>query len=155
MQELKCPSHYLIHYITFIPPGAHKGKEHSTAHIHMELSKTKLHHLACFKNFHIRKFLDSCTANLTSRTATADSASAEGTPCRCCRPAPKRKSTKQRRKSKATAHVQEKPKVERRLSNKNVKRVCKELDKVDVRNELLWDVSSHVDSCYHTAFFKE
>ena len=33
----------------------------------MELSKTKLRCLACSKNFHIRKFLDSRTAILTSR----------------------------------------------------------------------------------------
>ena len=46
----------------------------------MELSKTKLRRVARFKNFHIRKFLDSRTIILTSRTAkTADSV--EGTPC--------------------------------------------------------------------------
>ena len=32
--------------------------------------------------------------------------------------------------------------------------MCEELDDVDV-DELLKDVTSHVDSCYHTTFFKE
>ena len=78
----------------------------------------------------------------------------DGTPRRCRRPAPERKSTKRRRKSKAAADAQEKPKAERRLSKKNVKRVCEELDDVDV-DKLLKEVTSHVDSCYHMTFFKE
>ena len=105
------------------------------------VSKTKLccivHH--SFKNFHIRKFLDSRMTILMSWMAImADSA--EGTPCHhshhqlplAC------KSTKQCRKSETTmataAHAQEKPKPKKK---KNVKRVCEELDNVD---KLLWDV---------------
>ena len=64
----------------------------------MELSKTKLRRLARFKNFHIRKFLDSRTTILTSRTAD----SVEGTPRRRRRRAEaplECKSTKQHRKS--------------------------------------------------------
>ena len=47
----------------------------------MELSKTKLRRIARFKNFHIRKFLDSRTTILTSRTAKT-AGSVEGTPRR-------------------------------------------------------------------------
>ena len=66
----------------------------------MELSKTKLCRLVHFKNSHIRKFLDSCTTILTSRTAKR-AYSVEGTQCRRCRAeAPlERKYTKPRQKS--------------------------------------------------------
>ena len=82
----------------------------------MKLSKTKLRRLAHFKNFHIKKFLDSRTTILTSRTAKmADSV--EGIQ-RCHRWAEnplERKSTKRHQKSlettmAAAAHAQEKAK---------------------------------------------
>ena len=78
--------------------GAHKGKEHSTAHIRNGIIQNQTP--PRFKNFHIRKFLDSRTTILTSRMAkTADSV--EGTPCRRRRAeAPLEcKSTKRRLKS--------------------------------------------------------
>ena len=62
----------------------------------MELSKTKLHRLVHFKNFRIRKFLDSHMTILMSRTAIMAEC-VEVTPRHCCRhlQAPlKRKSTK-------------------------------------------------------------
>ena len=90
----------------------------------------------------IRKFLDSRTTILTSWTAKAAD-SVEGTP-RCHRwaEAPLERNPLNSVESleitmAAAAHVQEKPKAkERRLINKNIKRVYEELDNGD---ELLQD----------------
>ena len=110
----------------------------------MELSKTKLRCLARFKNFHIRKFLDSRTTILTSWTAkTADSVEGTGVVIvvelrlhLSINPLNGVESLETT--MAAAAHAQEKPKAkERRLTNKNVKRVYEELDNVD---ELLQDV---------------
>ena len=109
----------------------------------IELSKTKLRRIASFKNFHIRKFLDSRTTILTSRTAkTADSV--EDTPRRRRQAEVplEYESTKRHRKSwdyyGSSSSCPGKPKTkERRLANKNIKRVYEELDDFD---ELLQDV---------------
>ena len=84
----------------YVQSGAHKGKERSTAHIYaMELSKTKLCRVAHFKNFHIRKFLDSRTTILTSRMAKmADSVEGIQRHHRQAEAPLERKSTKRRRK---------------------------------------------------------
>ena len=109
----------------------------------MELSKTKLRCCAHLKNFRIMKFLDSRMTILTSRMVkTADGVEGTsrrrrraGAPLEC-------KFTKWRQKSwdyyGSSSSCPGKAKAkERRLTNKNVKRVYEKLNDVD---ELLQDV---------------
>ena len=122
----------------------------------MELSKAKLLCLAHFKSFHIGKFLDSRTTILTSRMAkTADSVEGTHHHRRRAEAPLERKSTKWRWKSwestmaAAAAHAQEKSKAkERRLTNKNIKRVYEELDDVDELLQAILNVRSSTTNGY-------
>ena len=106
----------------------------------IELSKTKLRCLACFKNFHIRKFLDSRMTILTSRMVkTAKVLHIVVVKPRLHLSAnPLNGVESLETTMAAAAHAKEKPTAnERRVTNKNVKRVYEELNNID---ELLQDV---------------